>query len=65
MGIQRRETIVNVRAWCQFVLERYYRLNDAGLETVARYYAYRILNRDFSDKDWSRLKPSVRWFQGS
>jgi hypothetical protein len=40
-----------------------YHLNDDGLETVARYYAYRILKRDFPDKDWSALKPSLRWFQ--
>jgi hypothetical protein len=40
-----------------------YHLNDAGLDVVAHYYAYRILKRDFPNKDWSRLAPSVRWFQ--
>ena len=39
-----------------------YHLNDEGQEIVARYYAYRVLKRDFPDKDWSALKPSVKWF---
>ena len=42
-----------------------YHLNDKGHEVLARYYAYRILKRDFPDKDWSELKPSMKWFEGS
>lgn len=40
-----------------------YHLNDAGMEYLARFYAYRILQRDFSDRDWSALRPQAQWFQ--
>jgi lysophospholipase L1-like esterase len=32
-------------------------LNDAGHDRLAHYYAYRILTRDFPDRDWTSLRP--------
>jgi len=39
-----------------------YHLNDAGQETLARFYAYKILQRDFPGRDWSEIRPQIAWF---
>jgi hypothetical protein len=40
-----------------------YHLNDLGQEVVAKFYAYRILLRDFPARDWSGMRPVMAWFQ--
>jgi hypothetical protein len=40
-----------------------YHLNDLGQEALAKYYAYRILLRDFPERDWSGMRPVMAWFQ--
>jgi hypothetical protein len=32
-------------------------LNDTGHDLLARYYSYRILSRDFPDRDWAEMRP--------
>jgi hypothetical protein len=45
----------------EFFIDRWH-LNDMGLESLARFYAYRILRRDFPDRDWSAQRPTALWF---
>ena len=40
-----------------------YHLNDSGQEYLARFYAYKILTRDFPERDWSGIRPDVSWFK--
>jgi hypothetical protein len=40
-----------------------YHLNDAGQERLAQFYAHRILERDFPDKDWGDVRPVNVWTQ--
>jgi hypothetical protein len=40
-----------------------YHLNDLGQEVLAKFFAYRILVRDFPERDWRGMRPVVAWFQ--
>ena len=40
-----------------------YHLNDRGQELLARFFAYRILVRDFPGRDFSAMRPTMAWFQ--
>jgi hypothetical protein len=40
-----------------------YHLNDAGQERLARFYAYKILQRDFPNRGWNALRSEILSFK--